>query len=329
MASPLTPAAGQRPVAADRNYSFPWTNQWNTVQVQPDQPRPPATRNDIDAAVTNLFVGHNRFHDCAYRLGFTEENYNAQHDNFGNGGAGRTTPRSATSRPARVTGGAPTFEGRDNANQITLQDGVPPITNQYLFQPIAGAFYAPCTDGDFDMSVFGHEYTHLISNRMVGGPDSGLTGAAGRRDGRELVRPGRAGVPARVRLHAANGANAWAVGPYVTGNKQRGIRNYALNANPLNYSDIGYDIAGRRSTPTARSGMPSTTTSARRSSTKYNAAFPASNTALQLRCADGELPADQCPGNRRWIQLMYDALADASRRSTACWTPATLCWPPT
>ena len=66
---------------------------------------------------------------------------------------------------------------------MTLQDGIPPITNQYLFQPIAGAFYSPCVDGDYDTTVFGHEYTHLISNRMVAGPDSGLVGAAGRRDG--------------------------------------------------------------------------------------------------------------------------------------------------
>ena len=45
----------------------------------------------------------------------------------------------------------------------------------YLWQPVAGAFYPPCVDGDFDMSVIGHEYTHAISNRMVGGPDDGLT----------------------------------------------------------------------------------------------------------------------------------------------------------
>ena len=46
----------------------------------------------------------------------------------------------------------------------------------YLWQPIAGAFYAPCVDGDFDMSVIGHEYTHAITNRMIGGPNAGLSG---------------------------------------------------------------------------------------------------------------------------------------------------------
>ncbi len=132
--------------------------------------------------MTNLFVGHNRMHDFSYNLGFTESNFNAQTYNFGNTApgpypAGREgDPEEGNVQAGAVTGGAPSYLGRDNANQITLNDGIPPITNQYLFQPIAGAFYAPCVDGDMDTSVFGHEYTHLISNRMVAGPDAGLSG---------------------------------------------------------------------------------------------------------------------------------------------------------
>jgi hypothetical protein len=45
-----------------------------------------------------------------------------------------------------------------------------------MWQPIAAAFHAPCVDGDYDMSVIGHEYGHAISNRMVAGPDAGLIG---------------------------------------------------------------------------------------------------------------------------------------------------------
>ena len=41
---------------------------------------------------------------------------------------------------------------------------------------------------------------------------------------------------------------------------------------------------------------------------KYDAQFPESDTALQARCAEGEVPVDQCPGNRRWIQLLFDAM---------------------
>ena len=38
-------------------------------------------RNDEDAATVNLFVGHNRVHDWAYLLGYTEENSAMQRDN--------------------------------------------------------------------------------------------------------------------------------------------------------------------------------------------------------------------------------------------------------
>ena len=73
---------------------------------------------------------------------------------------------------------------------VSLPDGVPPITNMYLWQPLAGAFYAPCVDGDYDMAVIGHEFGHLIENRMIGkGGDSRRPPR--RRDGRELRRPQR------------------------------------------------------------------------------------------------------------------------------------------
>jgi extracellular elastinolytic metalloproteinase len=54
---------------------------------------------------------------------------------------------------ARVTPGLI----RDNANQGTGPDGTFPITNMVLWQPVAGSFYSPCVDGDYDMSVIGHE----------------------------------------------------------------------------------------------------------------------------------------------------------------------------
>jgi extracellular elastinolytic metalloproteinase len=40
---------------------------------------------------------------------------------------------------------------------------------------------------------------------------------------------------------------------------------------------------------------------------KYNAQFPESDLSLQAQCAAGTLPVTQCPGNRRWIQLLFDA----------------------
>ena len=48
-----------------------------------------------------------------------------------------------------MTGGPPDFAARDNANQITPPDGQRPVTNMYLWQPIAGALYTQCVDGDY------------------------------------------------------------------------------------------------------------------------------------------------------------------------------------
>src|SRR4029079_8594780 len=152
-------------------------------------------------------------------------------------------PELGNVQAGAVTGGAPSYLGRDNANQITLNDGIPGLTHQYLFQPIAAGFYGPCVDGGLDTTVFGHEYTHAISNRMVGGPDSNLTG-----DQAGAMGESWSDLDALEYLHEYNiappgNANEWALGPYATGNMEVGIRNYALHANPLNYSDMGYDSA--------------------------------------------------------------------------------------
>ncbi|MEJ7743082.1 MAG: M36 family metallopeptidase [Nocardioidaceae bacterium] len=176
--------------------------------------------------------------------------------------------------------------GRDNANQITLQDGIPGITNQYLFQPIAGAFYSPCVDGDFDAPVYGHEYTHAITNRMVGGPDGGLGGFQGRSMGEswsDLV----ALEYLFEHSYDIGTKNPWVEGPYVTGNKTTGIRNYALNKNPLQYGDLGYDLTGAEVHADGEVWNIAMFDVRRELVAKYNAKFPESNKALQLRCADG------------------------------------------
>ena len=342
----LTPGpTSQRPIDFDRTYGFleladprsvtgaleGWTNAWNENRCDYLVAQTPAQNNlDVMAATTTLHVGHNRFHDFSYHLGFTERNFNLQVNNFGNTPPG-PFPLAQEDDPeiGDIQNGAtlPAAIGltRDNANQITLQDGVPGITNQYLFQPIAGAFYAPCADGDLDASVYGHEYTHAISNRMVAGPNSGLSGAQAGAMGESW-----SDQVAVEYLNAFNfvptsgGENPFAVGIYATGNKDRAIRNYGMNRSPLNYSDIGYDMVCTRSLvgpPVepdceddegqvhADGEIWSATGHDIRTAlvNKYNGAFPAGNNALQQRCAEGNLPADKCPGNRRWIQIMFDA----------------------
>jgi hypothetical protein len=316
--SPLTPGAfGFMPVSATRQYRYPFADQWQQTKCDPTALAVPSQGADISAAVTNLFAGHNRFHDYAYHLGFTEGNYNLQQSNFGATGPGRDNdPEIGNVQAGALTGGAPSYLGRDNANQIALMDGVPGITNQYLFQPIAAAFYGPCVDGDLDTSVFGHEYTHAISNRMVGGPDDGLTGFQGGAMGEswsDLVALEYLNAHGYVPL---DGANPWAEGPYVTGNKKTGIRDYALDDNPLNYSDIGFDLTGPEVHADGEVWNAVNYDIRQALVKKYDGSFPSTNRALQLRCADGRpgttapeapLPPQQCPGNRRGVQIVFDA----------------------
>ena len=73
----------------DREYTYPWTDQWHTSKCSPAA-FDSAQRNDIDAADANLQAMHNRMHDFAYNLGFTETAWNLQDDNFGKGGLGTT-----------------------------------------------------------------------------------------------------------------------------------------------------------------------------------------------------------------------------------------------
>ena len=292
----------QRPVSPDRNYDYDWQNTWFNSSCDPSKFDQPGG-NDDDASTANLFVSHNRMHDWSYFLGFTELNSNMQVSNFGNTGPQRENDPEVGNAQA----GRRTFNGRDNANQITLQDGIAPITNQYLWQPLAGAFYAACTDGAYDMAVVAHEYGHAISNRMVAGPDTGTGNTQGQTESwsdlifSEYFRG--------YGISTGEGANPFALAPYVSGNKDRGIRNYGMNDSPLNYSDLEYDGNGT-TTPHADSEIWSAVNFdiAEALNDKYDAQFPSSDKALQLECAKGEQPADECPGNRRWAQIMFDGL---------------------
>jgi hypothetical protein len=306
-----------RPVSLRREYVYPWTNVWHTSNCF--TPFVPGRSHDVDAAVTNLFAMHNRMHDWSYNLGFTEQHWNAQDSNLGNGGPGthEGDPVLGNAQAGALAGGFPAYNGRDNANMTTLPDGVPPITNMYLWQPLAGALYAPCVDGDYDMAVIGHEYTHLIENRMIG--------KGGGRSGHHAGAMGEsyADLTAVEYLNEYGfapvaGANPFAVGAYATGNRERAIRNFNMSwqrtgafpepgaapkVNPLNFSDMGYDLVGPQVHADGEIW----------SATNYDirqalvAKYGAGDAQLQADCADGKLPADRCPGNRRWMQIVFDA----------------------
>ena len=99
--SPLTPGPfGFMPTSPTRAYAYPFENQWAQTKCDPTPLAVPGSGADVSAAITNLFAGHNTFHDFSYHLGFTELNYNMQQSNFGVGLA-TAIPRSATCRRAR------------------------------------------------------------------------------------------------------------------------------------------------------------------------------------------------------------------------------------
>ncbi|WP_307845205.1 M36 family metallopeptidase [Planomonospora sp. ID67723] len=293
---PFTVGTRSNAATPSRNYVYPWTNKWYTAKCDPavfDQPG----EADLEAAIANLHGMHNRMHDWSYRLGFTETAWNMQDENGDRGGLGDDPEQGNAQAGARV------LSVRDNANQITGPDGVAPITNMYLWQPIAGAFYAPCVDGDYDMSVIGHEYTHAISGRMIAGPSAGWSGAQPGAMNESTSDLFAMEYLAEYGFRPA-GDTPYVTGGYVTGDKRAGIRNYDMSKSPLNYSDIAYDLVGQQVHADGEI-WSATQFDVREAFVKR---YGKGTAAVQKACADGKLPVGKCPGNRRWAQLSFDAL---------------------
>lgn len=285
-----------------REYSHPWTNQWHESKCDPAV-FATAQQNDIDAALVNLFAMHNRMHDWSYYLGFTEETWNMQATNGDRGGLGGDGERGNAQAGGRAGGAPPDFASRNNANQITPPDGVPATTNMFLWQPTPGGFYPPCVDGDYDMSVIGHEYSHAISGRLIAGPDLGWSGAqAG------AMNESHSDLFAMEYLYEngfrPRGDTPYVTGGYVTGDLKAGIRNYDMSKSPLNYSDLSYDLVGQQVHADGEIWSATSFDVRQAMVDRYGLG----NAALQRACAEGKVPVERCPGNRRWIQQAFDAL---------------------
>ncbi len=224
---------GPRPVEPDGQFDYRFADNWGTSKCDPT-----SYQKDQEPSSTNLFFQHNRIHDEFYRLGFTESAGNFQVDNFGKGGNPGDAIQGLVQAGA-VSGGSPTYTGRDNAYMLTLPDGIAPWSGMFLWEPINDAFEGPCADGDFDAGVIEHEYAHGLSNRYVGSEDGSLgshqSGSMGE---------GWGDWYALNYLHREGLQDDSVVGAYVTGNKERGIRNWAYSENPTTFGDIGYDLAG-------------------------------------------------------------------------------------
>jgi extracellular elastinolytic metalloproteinase len=278
----------------ERDYTYPFTDQWKTSRCDPAV-YTSAQRNDADAAVTNLFAMHNRMHDWSYHLGFTESAWNMQVVNTSGQGLGGD-PENGRAQ-SNALGGS-----RNNANQGTPRDGLPPTTNMFLWQPIAGAAYPPCVDGDYDMTVIGHEYSHAITNRMIAGPDTGIGSVQGGSMGESWSDLLAMEYLFENGLRAA-GDTPFVTGAYVTGNNGNGIRNFDSSRSPLNFSDVSYDMVGQQVHADGEIWSATQVRLREAFLDEYGDGSP----ELQRRCAEGKTDIDRCPGNRRWVQLMFDS----------------------
>ena len=112
-----------------------------------------ANASGDDQKVLNIFYYNCYMHDFFYLLGFQEQDGNFQHSNFGRGG----------SQSDRVDARAHSGVIWGTANMRTPIDGFGPVMNMGLVSS---------TDRHtaFDSSVVFHEFTHGVTNRLVGGP---------------------------------------------------------------------------------------------------------------------------------------------------------------
>lgn len=224
-----------RPVSPTARFRYGFTNSWARTDGSPT-----GYQADRESAATNLFYHHNRIHDEFYDFGFTESGGNFQLVNPpGTGGQGGDPIMGGAQSGALNLTAAVLALGRNNANMLTLPDGIPGFTNMYLWEFVDDVFEAPARDGDYDATIIQHEYAHGLSNRYVGG--GGLGSLSGGQSG--AMGEGWGDWYAMNDLFRRNLSRTAVTAPYV-GDPQRGIRNWNYARSPLTYGDYGYDMSG-------------------------------------------------------------------------------------
>ena len=202
---PTTPAC---PDPACQHFDYTFTNAYATSGGTD-------VTTDRSAVVTQEFYLANVMHDHLYTLGFTEAFRNFQVNNFGRGGLGNDPVLAEADD--NFSGGS-----RNNANFATPSDGNSPRMQMFTFTSPPFAV----TDGDVDSDVVFHEYTHGLSNRLVGGGNLGggiQTGALGEGWSDSM---------------AASMNNDPIIGEYVTGNATTGIRRVAYDNSTWVYTSL-------------------------------------------------------------------------------------------
>jgi extracellular elastinolytic metalloproteinase len=173
----------------------------------------PADPTGDEQKVLNIFYYNCYMHDYFYLLGFREADGNFQQDNFGRGGV-QGDHVDARSFPQPVWG---------TASMATRADGRAPVMTMGLVAT-TGRHTA------FDSDVVFHEFTHGVTNRLVGGPN----------DEASLEAPQPHGMGEGWSDYiACTINNTTVVGPWVT-NRPGGIRKFAYDSDfQDNFRDLG------------------------------------------------------------------------------------------
>ncbi len=325
-----------RATSATRDYQPAFTDAWYTSGCDPNNVNAAINPlgNDIEASTVSLFVGHNVMHDWAYYLGFDEGHWNAQQYN---NGVTTVDPSPPPGGPALLPLGNDGLIGnaqsgaatgsRDNANMGTGADGQHPTTNQFVWQPLAASFYAPCVDGAYDFSVFGHEYGHLIENRMIGKGVGARQGNAAGAMGEAFGDFDALAAFNELHLPVPAGADPYTEGAYATGNPYNGIRDFLAgrpmggefpkpgrnpDTDPLNYGDFGFDNVG----PEVHADGEIWVAVQMDLRDLFLSRTPSPGAATDIACAHGQIAPSACPGDRQWIQDYYDAMVLMPRNAT-------------
>ena len=272
----------------------------------PGSPAPgddPLTLNYQRGEVTNMFYWVNRYHDETYRLGFTEQFFNFQNDNFGRGGTGLD----------RVSAETQDSSGTNNANFATPADGGRGRMQMYLWTGPT-----PDRGGGLDTDVMLHELTHGLSNRLHANA-AGLTTNMSRGLGE-----GWSDFYARALLSDASEpvGGLYTTGGWATDELAAGVENYYYGIRRFPYAvKTTLGANGRPHNPMTFADIDSTQADLTDGAFPQNPAFPTTTARDQVHEA-GQIWAMMLlevrarfitrlgftEGNRRILQFVTDGM---------------------
>jgi subtilisin-like proprotein convertase family protein len=170
---------------------------------------------NLKQVTTQVFYYVNKFHDWLAQapIGFTPASFN-----FQTGGPGGSDPINAETDD---------YGSINNANMVTPPDGQPGRMQMYLFK---SPF--PAVNGGDDASIVYHEYTHGLTNRLVGN-DGQANGLLDRQS--QAMGEGWSDwyamdfLTAQGAIPDTDTPGEQVVGAYVTDNTATGIRENAID----------------------------------------------------------------------------------------------------